>query len=242
MKVRQPFVNTLEPRRFTLVELLVVVAIIAILASLLLPSLKRARDAAYTTMCQNNFRTLGVAVTMYAVDHDDRFPVDNVDGNMWAQMLAPYVGEYCGASVTVNPPKEEISANPAMCPAYDKPDHVAAAHWYPKVARVEVWYYMTCHPNEFMQRSSSPCLSDFSNPSATMMIAEVQNNYMYNWNQLYYNPRHGTKALGVRADGSAFRAPLNASLLSLNFSPWNHNWVTDSRSRNFFGLDDFDQL
>jgi prepilin-type N-terminal cleavage/methylation domain-containing protein/prepilin-type processing-associated H-X9-DG protein len=58
---------------FTLVELIVVVAIIALLASLLLPGLARAKDLAKTTSCKNNLRQLGIALNLYTLDHE-RFP------------------------------------------------------------------------------------------------------------------------------------------------------------------------
>lgn len=60
-------------RGFTLVELLVVVAIVAILASLLLPALGRARQQARSTECVNNLRQLYLANTMYAAEHDGFF-------------------------------------------------------------------------------------------------------------------------------------------------------------------------
>ncbi len=60
---------------FTLVELLVVVAIIGILASLLTPALGRAKAKANDVYCLNNLRQLGLATTVYAGDHGDRLPV-----------------------------------------------------------------------------------------------------------------------------------------------------------------------
>ncbi len=54
---------------FTLVELLVVVAIIAILASLLLPGLSRAREYAYFARCKSNLKQVGVGLLIYASDY-----------------------------------------------------------------------------------------------------------------------------------------------------------------------------
>jgi prepilin-type N-terminal cleavage/methylation domain-containing protein/prepilin-type processing-associated H-X9-DG protein len=57
---------------FTIVELLVVVAVIGILASLLVPAIARASGSGRQIFCQNNLRQLGVGWMIYAGDHDDR--------------------------------------------------------------------------------------------------------------------------------------------------------------------------
>lgn len=57
---------------FTVVELLVVVAVIGILASMLLPAIARASGQGRQVFCQNNLRQLGIGWTLYAQDHDDR--------------------------------------------------------------------------------------------------------------------------------------------------------------------------
>lgn len=59
---------------FTLIELLVVVTIIAILASLLLPSLNKAKDTARNVSCIANLRQCGIVVTAYAGDNDAWMP------------------------------------------------------------------------------------------------------------------------------------------------------------------------
>ncbi len=59
---------------FTLVELLVCIAILAVLVALLLPSLGSARESARAGVCSSNVRQLLLAIESYASDHRDRLP------------------------------------------------------------------------------------------------------------------------------------------------------------------------
>ena len=61
---------------FSLIELLIVVAIIAILAGLLLPALNKARGMGLMVVCQGKCKTIGQALNMYSHDFDDRIPLD----------------------------------------------------------------------------------------------------------------------------------------------------------------------
>ena len=64
-----------RPRRaFTLIEVMVVIAIIGLLVSLLLPALSVVRDEARKAICLSNLRTIGVGIHSYARDNDDRIP------------------------------------------------------------------------------------------------------------------------------------------------------------------------
>jgi prepilin-type N-terminal cleavage/methylation domain-containing protein len=59
---------------FTLVELLVVIALIAILASFLLPALSRVKRKGQQAACLSNLKQIGLDLTMYTDDHEQRFP------------------------------------------------------------------------------------------------------------------------------------------------------------------------
>jgi prepilin-type processing-associated H-X9-DG protein/prepilin-type N-terminal cleavage/methylation domain-containing protein len=89
---------------FTMVELLIVIAIITILISLLLPAIQSAREQARRTHCVNNLMQLGIALANYAATHsvlppgvvNDQGPILNLPSgyhHSWVVQILPFVGQ-----------------------------------------------------------------------------------------------------------------------------------------------------
>lgn len=61
---------------FTLIELMIVIAIIAILAAILVPNFIRARAQGQLTACKSNLKNIGTAMEMYSTDWNGKYPTD----------------------------------------------------------------------------------------------------------------------------------------------------------------------
>jgi len=75
-----------KARGFTLIELLVVVSIIVLLVSLLLPSMKKAKDYAALAACKSNQKQLFMLLDFYSKDYNDQIPLgfaEDRSGRLW---------------------------------------------------------------------------------------------------------------------------------------------------------------
>ena len=78
---------------FTLIELLIVIAVIAVLAALLLPAIARAKESAHSATCRSNVHQLGLALTLYLGDYHHypgAAPSAKMPGGYWHDYLTPY--------------------------------------------------------------------------------------------------------------------------------------------------------
>jgi prepilin-type N-terminal cleavage/methylation domain-containing protein/prepilin-type processing-associated H-X9-DG protein len=108
---------------FTLVELLVVIGIIALLISILLPSLSAAREQANRVKCLSNLRQIGVAFVAYAAETQGKLPASGMQGQAsgWVywdpprklgeSALAPYLGRFSSPDF-MNCPSDDVLVRP----------------------------------------------------------------------------------------------------------------------------------
>ena len=113
-------------KAFTLIELLVVISIIALLVSILMPALAKARDQAMRTLCASNIHQCVTGCIMYSLDNDDKVPPGYSDslhnetyfwgGYNLPAMITDYVGNVmevwsCAKINTFAPPIDDFEEN-----------------------------------------------------------------------------------------------------------------------------------
>ena len=149
---------------FTLVELMVVIAIVGALIAILLPAVQSARESARRTTCTNNLKQIGIALLDYH-NAKQTLPAGAVlrEGSMWSAYLLPYLEQeplwetltidylaphpYGHPSRTYTYPLTDEYANiracetviPVFrCPSSNLPEHVADTAWFDRYVKARV--------------------------------------------------------------------------------------------------------
>lgn len=87
------YIKSTHRSGFTLVELLITVGVMIVLVGLIVSALVPARVSAQKTQCASNLRQIGMALNVYAQEHENEFPptAHDEDGTSWFQRLLPFL-------------------------------------------------------------------------------------------------------------------------------------------------------
>ena len=183
---------------FTLLELLVVVAIIGILSSLLLPSLSNAREKAKAAVCLNQLKQINTALVTYTLENKLPGPLwlgARSRYNKWTGNLSMALAEYCG----LEKPDTTLRPNELFeCPSYT--GSISGADSMTAIQ------FQTFGKNDSNKRyfgypgTSAPlAMTAVEDPVNETMLSEIDkvlwNQIGFSWSDdVSQNPRHGFKA------------------------------------------------
>jgi len=224
MKMKNPHreLNNSWKQGFTLIEMLVVIAIIVLLASLLSPAVGNALESAKRTACLSNLRNLSIGLVTYASEND-KIPAvtDGPGGERWYSET--FLGSYIGnpTTKTTKDPGNSYEIPPRgtvlQCPAksvgtFDRP----LASWLGLSNKLTLQWFRPNLPTAF--RYDPGIYSLIDKPPHTVVTFADSSGYGLNYISNYsrntgagfiglvldsYNPRHGGGANYAFADGHA---------------------------------------
>ena len=161
-----------ERREFTLIELLIVIAIIAVLAAMLLPALSSVRERAKAIQCTSNLRQIGTGFLMYFNDNNDIFPYYVQDGKVnWTPLIAEQIYS-AGKKINV----ETVRKTVFRCPSDNDDCEIAGlgaisygynAHLganYANEGAAAAWGFAYRNPYR---------LRDIPKPSAHLLVSDI---------------------------------------------------------------------
>ena len=128
LRRRYDKMNQQPENKFTLIELLIVISIIAILTALLLPGFHKAKEKAKTVACMSNMRQIITGISSYSIDNKEYGPVttqnSSVAGTWQSGRMLYQNGMWCTTTVSgMFAAGKYVSPGVLQCSSWKKPDY-----------------------------------------------------------------------------------------------------------------------
>jgi prepilin-type processing-associated H-X9-DG protein/prepilin-type N-terminal cleavage/methylation domain-containing protein len=219
----------LDTGAFTLVELLVVLAVISVLALLTVPAVSGAMERSRTAICAGHLRQLGSAFLIFSQDNQGRFPRSSHSAAAnrepgWAASVAPYLGA---------PPAQANAAwinRKFCCPCQTNRSPNAYSY------ALNVFFELRAGDSYLGRPATWRCVHQVPSPGSTILLAESgrsgggmsPDHFMaHQWtsvaaarNAMAYD-RHDSRANYLFVDGHVERLPIDAIFVSRGENLWN---------------------
>jgi prepilin-type N-terminal cleavage/methylation domain-containing protein len=187
--------NSKTAEGFTLVELLVVIAVIAILAALLMPALSGAKNKAKRTTCSSNLRQISLGIVLYAHDNEDILPTIAITNGMpWSyqwRFFKELTKSYDGLTGPSSA-QDRLFACPAdtfyynntassplhHTPMHDDPWADYSSYWFSRLNLVP-----SPSTGGFYDGIAGRRISSIRNPTRVLMVADQPACFAYSWHQ-----------------------------------------------------------
>ncbi|EEF58314.1 type II secretion system protein [Pedosphaera parvula] len=222
----------MKPRHaFTLVELLVVVAIIVILVGLLFPVLSGAKGRARRTTCLNNLKQINVGVHLYAEDHNNTLPVGRSSAPNFADPLV-LMRSYVGLNGAPSP-EDALFACPADTFYYNYTERLSQS-----LHRQSLYKYSSYAFNAGNVLPGEPPIHPWpgvagwkmnmiKDPVKTVLVEEFPALLPYSWHDLVGEAHHNdSKDMIGFGDGhvSCIKMYWNANIVTNGYAEaWHYN-------------------
>lgn len=208
----------MNKKKFTLIEMLVVIAIIGILASMIMPALQNSIGQARQVQCATNLKNIGLAHMQYTDNHNGKFAYYSMNFStsttVWVSMIKQYAGVDGRTSY-----EQALSDSALLCPENDTPFEIKG--WDPRTMLrdfncISYAYstflggYPTQSPGWRIQQVKQPSKVLSTVDSSSWRFASYNSNPAYDLYQAtgedaLISSRHNLGANGVFADGHASR-------------------------------------